>query len=292
MNLRRFCISVLFVASPSCARSGPLPSAPTAIEGFAHPESVATDAGARRFVSNVGAKLDPLARDGDGFVSELDPSGRVVELRAFAPLDAPKGMAVIAGKLYVADIDRVVAFEIATRKRLFEIRSPAAGQTLLNDVAVESDDVLLVTDTLAGALLRMRLAARTATIVATGISGANGVAVAGRTAYVVGIGGDFSGGYIHRVDLATGAVSRVGSAHGLFDGVAVAKDGILVSDWVSLEGRFAGVVALYAPTGEKRREVVLPSGARGPADFFFDATREQLWIPRMLDGKVSIVDAR
>ena len=95
-------------------------SEPRVVTGFAHPESVLID-GDRRFVSNIGEKLDPLGHDGDGFLSELAADGRIVALHALPidgdRLDAPKGMAMLAGKLYVADIDRVVGFDLSTRDR-------------------------------------------------------------------------------------------------------------------------------------------------------------------------------
>jgi hypothetical protein len=150
MNAHPSYVAILIIALASCAGTQPLSSTPPAIEGLAHPESVTSVGGSRRLVSNIGAKLDPSAKDGDGFVSELDLAGDIVTLRAFTLLNAPKGMAVLADRLYVADIDRVVAFDIATRALLFEVRSPAANDTLLNDVAVESDDDLLVTDTIGG----------------------------------------------------------------------------------------------------------------------------------------------
>ena len=88
------------------------PPAPRAIAGFNNPESVLIS-GDHRFVSNIGATLDPTGKDGDGYVSELDAEGRVLDAHAFpaigSHLDAPKGMAMAGGRLYVADIDRVVA---------------------------------------------------------------------------------------------------------------------------------------------------------------------------------------
>ncbi|HUN12500.1 MAG TPA: hypothetical protein PLE50_09580, partial [Rhabdaerophilum sp.] len=109
------------------------------VSGFKNPESVLID-GARRFVSNIGEKLDPVGHDGDGFISELDAEGRIVALHAMpidgAKLDAPKGMAMLGGRLYVADINRVVGFDPATRKQVFEARVPGDSPSLLNDIDV------------------------------------------------------------------------------------------------------------------------------------------------------------
>jgi len=86
------------------------------INGFAMPESVTLD-GKRFFVSNQGQ--DVFSKDGDGFISEISEDGKLIELK-FLPqkgvLHAPKGMTVADGILYVADLDRIVGFDIKTKK--------------------------------------------------------------------------------------------------------------------------------------------------------------------------------
>ena len=66
------------------------------VSGFASPESVVV-AGDDVFVSNVGAKLEPMARDGDGFVSRLDRQGGIKALKWAAQLNAPKGLIAVDG---------------------------------------------------------------------------------------------------------------------------------------------------------------------------------------------------
>ena len=72
--------------------------------GLANPESITSD-GKYLYVSNIGNKLDPSAKDGDGFISKLSLDGKVIEHSwADTKLNAPKGTAVIRGVLYVTDI--------------------------------------------------------------------------------------------------------------------------------------------------------------------------------------------
>src|SRR6187397_31958 len=81
----------VFTAAPmTIAKAG---SPAIDIGGFASPESVVAD-GNRRFVSNMGAEIKPTEKDGDGFISEVDDDGHVVDLHAFpkggdAKLNAP-----------------------------------------------------------------------------------------------------------------------------------------------------------------------------------------------------------
>lgn len=287
-------LALLTACTPPPALPASAPARARVITGFAHPESVASD-GHRFFVSNMGTELDPLKKDGDGFISEVDADGQIVALRAFAPLDAPKGMAVVGRVLYVADIDRVVGFDIPGRARVLEIASPGvACGTLLNDLAVESDESLLVTDTLAGTVYRLRLADHSLSEIASHLDGANGIVVdpVARVAYVAGIGRRFAGGDLFTIPLGGGAARRLGTAHGLFDGIALLSSGeLVVSDWVGLTGPRSGTLTRYAADGRWRGALTLPEPLHGPADFFYDRAREQLWIPRTVDGSVSIMAA-
>jgi hypothetical protein len=54
------------------------------IDGFQSPESVLI-VGDRRFVSNIGRVLDPVAKDGDGYISEVSADGKAIMDRAFPP---------------------------------------------------------------------------------------------------------------------------------------------------------------------------------------------------------------
>src|SRR5690554_3513366 len=86
------------------------------INGFSMPESITSD-GKRFFVSNQGQ--DVFSKDGDGFISEISSEGKLIDLKLFPKegiLHAPKGTTIANGILYVADLDRVVGFDINTRK--------------------------------------------------------------------------------------------------------------------------------------------------------------------------------
>ncbi len=299
--LRTLCAALAAGASfwlAGCQTSPP--AAPTAqtLSGFSLPESV-TMAGSRVFVSNIGAKLEPVAKDGDGFISELDASGRIVELHALpkagdAPLHAPKGMAVAGGRLYVADIDRVAGFDLATGRRVVDAVIDGTGPTLLNDLTVENDGTLLVSDTFRGMLLRLDLGSGRYTPVANNIPGANGIAMDARQqrAYVVGLGAKFEGGDLFEVDLAhPGTARRIdGGPHGILDGAALLADGrLLVSDWVKLGAPTPGVVEVVDRNGHVTGTVSTPAPLHGPADFHLDAAGQRLWIPSLLDNQVMVI---
>jgi len=263
------------------------------VTGFANPESVLID-GPRRFVSNIGEQLDPLGHDGDGFISELDADGRIVALHAFptgeGKLDAPKGMAILSGTLYVADIDRIVGFDLATREQVFETRVPAGGSTLLNDLAV-MEGGLVVSDTLRGNIYRVDVGAGTFTTIAEGIPGANGLVwdTAKKRVLVVGLGAKFEGGDLYEIS-AEGQVRKIEwGPHGILDGLALLPDGrMIISDWRSIDPPAPGAITLYAADGSASEPLDLGREIHGPADFTVDVSRWEIWLPATVDGAILI----
>lgn len=277
----------------------PLPSlaaspATRTIPGFQTPESVLV-AGERRYVSNIGATLDPTGRDGDGYISALGPDGRVLDAHAFptdgSTLDAPKGMAMAGGRLYVADIDRVVGFDPLTGAKVFEAHLPETGPVLANDLAAVDDRLILVTETLGGGVWALDLGSGSFVRLTDAVPGANGILFdpATRTALVVGLGAHFDGGDVFRVDL-DGRTERVAaSPHGIFDGIARLPDNsVVVSDWISIEPPVPGRFLRLAPDGSGPGVPFDPRMAiAGPADFAIDANGE-FWIPAMIENAVIV----
>ncbi len=275
-------LALILSASPALAN-------PVVITGFASPESVLV-AGDHVYVANVGAKLDPLGKDGDGFISRLAPDGTVQEMHAFpgdgSVLDAPKGMALVGATLYVADIDRVVGFDTATGSRSFEAALPPGPQAFANDIAADGDGTLLVTDTLRNAVFRLDPATGSWTQLTDAVPGANGIAVDpdNGTIAVAGIGAGFTGGDVFTLGADGRPTMLTGGPHGLLDGIAFRPDGsLLVSDWVSIDPPAAGRIV-------DGRGAVTASGddLRGPADFALGPDG-RLWVPSMPGNSVVIL---
>ncbi|WP_067699130.1 SMP-30/gluconolactonase/LRE family protein [Nocardia jejuensis] len=273
------------------------PAKPGTLEGFSSPESVVF-AGDRWFISNIGAKQEPTAKDGDGFLTELSSVGTLTARKAVPrqgdpALNAPKGMAYTANRLFVADIDRVVGYDVDSGAQVFEAPLGGDQPALLNDITLADPRTLLVTDSLRGAVYRMDLETKKFDPVATGIPGANGIALesSGKTAYVAASGTDFKGGDLWRLDLTQNPVvpQRVGAVHGVLDGIAVLANGeLVISDWAG-SGSTPGTVTVHRPDGSEVAKVSLPENLHGPADFTVDPAGRNLWIPAMPDNRVLVV---
>lgn len=260
------------------------------LSGFASPESVVV-AGEHVFVSNVGARLEPMARDGDGFISRLDRQGSIKSLKWADQLNAPKGLIAVDGVLYVADIDRVLGFRISDGKRVFELDLAATGAQFLNAFARIDNRRLLLSATDLNKVFSIDLKTRQFSELAfdTPPKGPNGMKLAGKRLIVAewGTDGQANGGIkIYTLD---GQHARLDKAFnpspaGLFDGVVdIGANRWLVANWVRFEA--AGQLqVLDARTGQVSvASDKLPLA--GPADLTLD-DEGKLWVPGMMEGKV------
>lgn len=113
-------------------------------DGLKTPESVLYDEDRDIiYVANING--DPSEKDGNGFISILLPDGRIKDLEWVKRLNAPKGMAVYNGKLYVADIDQLVEIDIEKGKVVKKYDAP--GAVFLNDVTACMNGMIFVSDT-------------------------------------------------------------------------------------------------------------------------------------------------
>lgn len=118
----------------------------TTVSGFSFPESAIHDPFTDKYlVSNMGNA--PSAPAADGFISKLSPDGQVLASKwidganSGYDLNDPTGMAVFAGKLYVADIDHVRVFNVFNGQHIASIKIP--NVTNLNDITAYWGGVLV-----------------------------------------------------------------------------------------------------------------------------------------------------
>ena len=106
--------------------------------GLSAPEGVATD-GETLFISNVAGEGN--AKDGEGWISRLALDGTVLKEKWIEGLNAPKGMALRDGKLFVSDYDTYHVIDVATAT--IDNTYPVEGAGFLNDVTVWQNDVFM-----------------------------------------------------------------------------------------------------------------------------------------------------
>ena len=266
------------------------------IPGFSSPESVVVS-GDDVFVSNVGVKLEPFAKDGDGFITRLDRHGNVKEPKWADRLDAPKGLIAVNGVLYVADIDRVLGFRQRDGKRVFELDLAPTGTRFLNAFARYDNRRLLLSSTDLGKVFVIDLPGRGYSEIRfdTPPNGPNGLKKLGGHLIVVEWGSDNqANGKVRRYRL-DGFSAKLENTYepspaGYFDGVvSLGANRWLISNWVKFEP--AGLLQVLDSRTGKVGVVNEHIPLAGPADLFLD-DRNKLWVPAMLEGKVYRMNLR
>lgn len=280
----------------SADKAEPEPKGPallyTLAEGLAAPEAVIYDAEADvYFVSNVNG--DPLAEDGNGFISKVGPDGKVQELKWIdgqtkgSTLNAPKGMALSKGFLYVADITWIRIFDRKTGEPKGKIF--AKGATFLNGVTASEEGEIAFSDTGlksgkdgfvgsgSDAVYWVDPKTVAAKEVARGkeLGNPNGLVSTKDGLWVVNEQGElFLVGKDGRKEQTTKL------AKGGLDGVVALDDGrFLVSSWK------ANAIYVGKPGGEFE---VLLSDLKSPASIGFDTKRGRILLPKMLENQVLI----
>ncbi len=111
------------------------------------------------FISNENGQ--PTERDNNGFITKLDPDGKISKLKFIeggadgVTLHAPKGLALIGRTLYVSDIDQVRRFHADTGRALGELDLTAAKVDHLTGLAADGHSTLYIADAGADAILKV-----------------------------------------------------------------------------------------------------------------------------------------
>jgi len=194
------------------------------LTGLADPESVALAADGRTlYVANVAGEGE--LRDGNGFISRISTSGKMLEREWVRGLDAPKGAVVSGGKLYVSDIDRLVEIDTATGR--IAGRYPAPGATFLNDVGVGPDGTVLVADSGTGRIFALANGAMTVWSADPLLKSVNGLLPEPDRMLATTMEG-----LLLSIDYRTRAVTVKARGLGQADGLARADgDNYLVGEW-------------------------------------------------------------
>lgn len=192
-------------------------------EGLANPESILAAPDGQFYVSNVNGEGD--AKDGNGFIATMAPGGAVLIRDWVTGLDAPKGMALKDGRIFVSDIDRIV--EISTSARKVVARHAVRDAKFLNDVALAPDGAVLASDSGGARIYALKEGAVSVWLADAALNSINGLLPEASRLVVTTMDGK-----LLAVDWTTKAITTLASDLGQADGVAPLGDGAyLVSEW-------------------------------------------------------------
>lgn len=223
------------------------------------------------YVANINGK-DPSAKDGNGFISKVTLDGKVSEPSWVKGMDAPKGMGIFNGKLYVSDIDRVHEIDIAAGK--IAKTHAAAGAKFLNDITVDNSGNVYISDTGAGTIYRISDGAISVWL--ENIQSPNGLLAENNQLLVLG----FESKALSAVDIASKQITQKADSIDNGDGIEPIGDGsYLASSW-------NGLVHHISPDF-KRTLILDTSGDQvNAADIEYIAEKNLLLVPAFFKNKV------
>ena len=252
-------------------------------EGLDGPESAVLDADEGvLYVSNVNGEAG--AADGNGYISKLSLKGEILDKEWATGLDAPKGLALHDGKLYVSDIDKLVVIDTATGEILASHEAP--GATFLNDVSAHEDGRVFVSDMMQNQIWKLEGDQFELWLEDEALGNPNGVLAEGDRLLLATWGKpkeDFSTdvpGHLKAIDYASKEITDLGDEPvGNLDGIeADGQGGYLVTDWLS--------GGLYKFDAEGKAEMIMDLN-QGSADHEYVEDENLVVIPMMMDGTVA-----
>ncbi|MGH7144536.1 MAG: SMP-30/gluconolactonase/LRE family protein [Planctomycetota bacterium] len=264
---------------------------------LAFPESVGEDPlTGDLYVSNVGPSGEAAAKDGDGYILQLSAAGAVINPHRFpAPggkLNGPKGIVIRGDRLWVADIDRVYAFDLRGKEGAQLAVLSVPGAEFANDLEMTPDGTLYVSDTQKNFIYMVRddqVAHGLRKIITRDARGANGLSWNAKTNRLLVAGTDFGNAPlgVSAVDLANvdrgeAVVTDLTGPMGKLDGLAALPSGnFLVSDWMNR--------CLWWVSADGKTKDKILTGFLGPADFLILKDRKTIIVPDMVRSELDVV---
>jgi hypothetical protein len=233
------------------------------------PESVLYEAKGRfLYVSNIDG--DPAQKDGKGSIGKVGLDGRILTTTWVTGLNAPKGMGIYKGRLYVADLSDVVVIDISKASIIQKI--PVPGAVFLNDITIDQKGTVYVSDTRTFKVHRIQNG-----VVSTlleNLKGPNGLLAVDNDLLILDRGSLIK-------MLPNGALSNICTGMDpSTDGIEmVKKNEYLVSAWNGV---------LYYIYADGNKQTLLDSREQkiNTADIGYDAVNRILYVPTFLKNNV------
>lgn len=234
---------------------------------FKVPESVLFDAASKTlFVANIDTVngSGPWTKDGRGSIGKMAANGKDVKAEWVTGLEAPKGMGIYGGKLYVADITNVVVIDIKGAK--IEKTIAITDAQNLNDLTIDKNGVVYVSDSRGRKIYKVKDGV--AEVFADSLRGPNGVLAHNNDFYIL------DNGTVLKVNADKTRTKVVEGLDGGTDGIEnLAGNDFIVSAW-------SGLVYLVN-TANGSKEVLLDSRAdkANAADIGLDKATKTVFVP-------------
>jgi DNA-binding beta-propeller fold protein YncE len=227
------------------------------------PESVLFDGENKvLYVSNIDG-TEPWGKDGKGSVGKIGLDGKIIATDWVAGLNAPKGLGIYKGKLYVADITEIVVIDL--KKGIIEKRIPVEGAGGLNDISIGNDGVVWVSDSQNKRIYKIEN--DKPSLFMENLKGPNGVLMRGKDFFILDAGGAY------KVNSDKSLTMLSNGMEGGTDGIEnVTGDDFLVSCW-------QGAIWYINAKGEKQLLLDTKQEKKNTADIGYDPKTKTVYVP-------------
>jgi DNA-binding beta-propeller fold protein YncE len=246
----------------------------TTDSAFKTPESIVYDKNTTFFyITNIEGQ--PSAKDGKGSIAMMSKDGKTIETDWITGLNAPKGIALVNNKLFIADIDEVVVADIASKA--IEKKIHIENAKGLNDVAADPKGNVFVSDKQGKRIYKLS-AAGEVQVYLEDLQEPNGLAIVDDNLYVL------DKGSLLKVDASLGitnvAFGMLASTDGL---VYIPGKGFIVSCW---EG------SLYHVSESGKQTLLLDTRPqkKNTADIYYDEETRLLYVPTFYQNTIEVYE--
>lgn len=166
------------------------------------------------------------AKDQDGFIAKVSPEdGSVIEQKWVTGLDAPKGLGLYEGILYVTNIDEIVKIDVASGE--INGRVAVEGAKFLNDITVDYEGNVYFSDSNTNKIHMLSGDQVSVWVENDSLGGPNGLFYDGEKMMMA----TFGAGNFNEIDFTTQEVKPVVDSIPGGDGIVKVGVDFLVSNW-------------------------------------------------------------
>ena len=227
------------------------------------PESALYDAKSKiLYVSNIG----DFQKEGAGFISKVGTDGKIIQRDWVTGLTSAKGLGLYKNLLYAAEQTDVAVIDVNTASVIQRV--PVEGSQFLNDVTVDADGIVYVSDSRTNKVHRIENGK--ASVYLENIHSANGLLAVGSDLYIL------ADTILEKADANRKLTTLARGIEGGADGVEMMSDHeFIVTGW---EG------TIYYIKDDGTRQVLSDTRSQkiNAADLGYDRNTKTVYAPAML----------
>lgn len=248
-------------------------------------------------ISNFGGdQLNPLNTDGKGYIAFLKDDSVSVLIPPSGILSAPKGLEIKGNSLFVADVNKVVVYDLDSLSILPQIITFPVEDVFVNALAVDGD-TMYVTVTNTGRVYTLDVSdvsnvSAVSPVLFAEVVGANGIVVDGDNLYVASYPADDVVTDENTIYMLTKGVDGVVKKKlierpGQYDGLVLSKDKkhLFFTSWLGGE---IGKIALETGNVDLFVNDIAPTG---PADMSLYG-EDMLAVPDLPNSRVLMIPTK